>query len=206
MEKLRRLFTGTAMGWMRVILFAVISAAVTAFFLILPVFKGTSFEYMGVYPESWLLFALLIIMNCKKPLEAGAKTFVFFLISQPLIYLLQVPFSFDGWQIFQYYPRWFIITLLCFPGGIIAWYVKKDNFLSSVILSVACALSGALLGNFLKSWMHPFPRLLLTVLLCAFLSFVIPPVLLNKKSNCILPWVVAALCAVGGFLRLIPGF
>lgn len=29
----------------------------------------------------------------KKPLESALKTFVFFLISQPLIYLLQVPFS-----------------------------------------------------------------------------------------------------------------
>ena len=206
MAKLRKLFLQTDMGWLRVILFAAASAVVTALFLLIPALKGTSLENIGVYPESWLLFAILIIMNCKKPLEAGSKTFVFFLLSQPLIYLLQVPFSPLGWQLFQYYPRWFLITLLCFPGGIVAWYVKKDHFLSSLILAAACALSGVLLGFFAKSCLRHFPKNLLTVLLCAFLSFGIPPVLLEKKSNRILPWAAAALCAVTGFFGLVPGF
>ena len=205
MAKLRSLFLHTRMSWKRVLLFSVITAAVTAVFLLIPALKGTSFENMGVYPESWLLFAILIIMNCEKPLEAGLKTFVFFLISQPLIYLLQVPFNPLGWQIFQYYPRWFLITLLCFPGGIVAWFVKKDNFLSSLILAVACALSGALLGFFAKSCLRHFPHSLLSVLLCAALGFLLPAVLLKKKTNRILPWVAAALCAVGGMLGVIPG-
>lgn len=58
---------------------------------------------------------LIIMANCQKPLESACKTFVFFLISQPLIYLLQVPFSSMGWGLFGYYWNWFIWTLLTFP-------------------------------------------------------------------------------------------
>ncbi len=41
--------------------------------------------------------------------------FFFFLISQPLIYLLQVPFSSMGFELFIYYKYWFIWTLLTIP-------------------------------------------------------------------------------------------
>ena len=37
----------------------------------------------------------------RQPLICAAKVFVFFLISQPLIYLFQVPFSQDGWGLFR---------------------------------------------------------------------------------------------------------
>ena len=53
-----------------------------------------------------IMFAMIIISNCKTPKEAAAKTFVFFLISQPLIYLLQVPFSWQGWGLFHYYKKY----------------------------------------------------------------------------------------------------
>lgn len=36
-------------------------------------------------------------MNSKDPLDSALKTFVFFLISQPLVYLVQVSFSEMGW-------------------------------------------------------------------------------------------------------------
>ena len=61
--------------------------------------------------------AMYIILNCDSPLEAGKKTFIFFLISQPLIYLVQVPFSWLHWAIFVYYPTWGILTLFTFPGA-----------------------------------------------------------------------------------------
>ena len=100
---LNRLFGGLKMSWPRVILFAVGAAVLTAVFLIVPVFKNSSFERMGVYLEAWVLFSVLIMANCRKPLEAALKTFVFFLVSQPLIYLFQVPFSWMGWGLFGYY-------------------------------------------------------------------------------------------------------
>ena len=99
----------------------------TAIFLIMPVFRNTSFERMGVYLEAWIFFAIIIMANCKTPLESALKTFIFFLISQPLIYLIQVPFSSMGWQLFGYYRTWFIWTLLTFPMAYIGWYIKKKT-------------------------------------------------------------------------------
>jgi hypothetical protein len=100
----------------------------------------SSFHEIAVHLEAWVLFAILIIVNCEKPLEAALKTFVFFLISQPLVYLLQVPFTWMGWQIFQFYPYWGFVTVLTLPGAFIGWFIKKDNLLSGLILSVMLVL------------------------------------------------------------------
>ena len=59
----------------------------------------TSLQDPGIYLEAWFVLALFVILNCGSALEAGKKCFVFFLISQPLIYLVQVPFAFLGWGI-----------------------------------------------------------------------------------------------------------
>lgn len=178
------------MTWKRVIIFAVITAIVTAAMLIIPIFKDTSFENIGVSFEAWILFALIIIMNCKTPLEASLKTFVFFLISQPLIYLLQVPFYAYGWQIFSYYPRWFIYTVLCLPGGFVAWYVKKDYVLSALILSAATGLLGAEAVYYGKSCVGAFPKYLLTVIFCVVLALVLIFVLLKRKRNRVIALVL----------------
>lgn len=130
-----KLFGGIKMSWLKVILFAVATALMTAFFLVVPVFANTSFREMGTRFEAWVLFAIIVMVNCEKPLESALKTFAFFLISQPLIYLFQVPFYYGGWKIFQYYPYWFKWTLLTFPMAFVGWFLKKRNWLSLLILS-----------------------------------------------------------------------
>ena len=125
------------MTWPRVILFALITAVVTGVIMQVPALNKTSLHNMGESFEVWILFAVIICSNCKKPLEAALKTFVFFLISQPLIYLVEWPmlhrFPWD------FYKFWFILTLLTLPGGFVAWYVRKKNTLSAVILAVPCS-------------------------------------------------------------------
>ncbi len=136
---IKRVFGGIEMKWWKVICFAVLMGIyVGVVALLVP--DECWWHDIAVTEERWILPAILIIVNCKKPLEAAAKTFVFFLISQPLIYLVQVPFATMGWKLFGYYGYWFKITLLTFPGAFIAWYIKKDNLLSGVILSVALIL------------------------------------------------------------------
>ena len=98
-----RIFGGIKMSWGKVIALAVGCALLTTVFLLFPVFKGTSFERMGVYLEAWFLPAVLIMANTDSPKDSALKVFVFFLISQPLIYLFQVPFTELGWSIFRYY-------------------------------------------------------------------------------------------------------
>lgn len=180
---LNKLFFKTEMTWKRVILFAIGVAVFTAAMLVIPFTIHTSLSNPGTYLESWVLFALIIIMNCNKSLEAGLKTFVFFLISQPLIYLLQVPFSSLGWQIFMFYPQWGLLTLLTFPGAMIAWLIKKDNVLSAIILSFATMYLTFQGIYFMCEMLNFFPHNLLSFIYCFVLIFVFILVLLKNKRN-----------------------
>ena len=198
MKALRKLFFGIRPTWPRVLLFAAATAVVTALALIIPAIADTSISNIGVAFECWFVFALLIILNCEKPLEAGMKTFVFFLVSQPLIYLLQVPFYFDGWRIFNYYPRWGLITLLTFPGAMVAWYVKKDKLWSALILSVATAYLAGSCVSYFRSCVWHFPYGLAAGLFCGVFAVVFILVLLkNRKARllCAGITVLAALIA-----------
>ena len=161
-----KLFGGLNMSMLTVVIMAVGSAILTAVFLTVPLFKDTSFMQMGVTTEAWVLFAVVIMSNCKKPLESAVKTFLFFLISQPLIYLFQVPFTQDGFGIFRYYKYWFIITLLTFPAAFIGWFIKKKNWLSLLIFSpILCLLLFTAWGYF-KNTVEAFPKHLIAALFC----------------------------------------
>ena len=161
-----KLFGGLNMSWPAVILFAVGAALLTFAVLMIPAFEKTSVIRIGETVEAWILFAVIIMANCKKPLESALKTFVFFLISQPLIYLLQVPFSWMGWGLFQYYRHWFILTLCTFPAAFLGWYIKKKNWLSLLILlPVLGLLTYYYVDGFQTAFRH-FPRLLLMAVFC----------------------------------------
>ena len=104
--------------------------------------------------------------NCKKPTESALKTFVFFLVSQPLIYLFQVPFNAYGWGIFRYYRYWFILTLLTLPMAYIGWYITKRNWLSALILAPVLAFLGVTAYDAGTSCLRNPPHLLVTTLFC----------------------------------------
>ncbi|MCR5795873.1 MAG: hypothetical protein K6G61_11075, partial [Solobacterium sp.] len=161
-----RLYGGIDMTWPKVIIYAVVTALIAFAALVLPVFKDTSIERIGVHLEAWIFFAVIIMANCKKPLESALKTFVFFLISQPLIYLLQVPFNTYGWGIFSFYGYWFKLTLLTFPAAYIGWYINKKNWLSVLIFTPVIALLAGFFYNAAFECFISFPHLLLTALFC----------------------------------------
>ena len=161
-----KLYGGLNMSWPVVILFAVSAALLTFAALMIPAFDHSSVRRIGETVEAWIFFAVIIMANCKKPLESALKTFVFFLISQPLIYLLQVPFSWMGWGLFQYYKHWFILTLCTFPAAFAGWYIKKRNWLSLLILlPVIGLLTYYYVDGFQTAFRH-FPRLLLMAVFC----------------------------------------
>ena len=161
-----KLYGGINFTWPKLIMFAVGAAVLTSIFLIVPIFKDTSFAKMGETLEAWIFLAIIIIANSKKPLESALKTFVFFLISQPLIYLIQVPFNWQGWGIFQYYKFWFILTLCTFPAAYIGWYIKKKNWLSLVILMPILILLALIAKDGINHVIYEFPHLLLMVVFC----------------------------------------
>ena len=161
-----KVYGGLPMSWLAVILYALATAVLTVFFLIVPVFKNTSFHLMGETMEAWIFFAVIIMANSKTPTESAFKTFTFFLISQPLIYLFQVPFSWQGWHLFAYYKYWFIWTLLTLPLAFIGWHIKKRNWLSLLILTpVLFALAEYSIDAFRFSFRH-FPFRLVTAIFC----------------------------------------
>ncbi|MBQ1352136.1 MAG: hypothetical protein IIY71_05380 [Oscillospiraceae bacterium] len=197
---LKRIFGGVKMTWPRVILFAVIVGIFTALMAIL-VPDGNSFHEIAVSFEAWILFAIIIIANCDSPKEAALKTFVFFLISQPLIYLLQVPFSWMGWQLFMYYKYWFILTLLTLPGAYIGWYIKKNNILSALILSVMLVLLIYLGIGYLRDVMQNFPNHLISTVFCfAQVPFLIFGILRDKKARLTALAISLAALAVSGVM------
>ena len=161
-----KIYGGLNMSWPVVILFAVATAILSAVFLLVPIFHRTSFARMGETFEAWIFFAVIIMANCKKPLESALKTFVFFVVSQPLIYLIQVPFSEMGWGLMGYYRFWIVWTLLTFPMAYVGWYIRKKNWLSLLILApVLLALTSDYVNSFVYTSRH-FPYQLVTALFC----------------------------------------
>lgn len=188
---IKKLFGEINMTWKNVIIYAIAAGVYTALMAIL-VPDWCSFHDIAVTEEGWILLALVVITNCEKPLEAALKTFVFFLISQPLVYLIQVPFSDMGWGLFGYYRYWFMITLLTFPGAFIAWYIKKDNILSGIILSVALVMLCLNGVGYLKSALSEFPHHLLSAVYCIGIIPVFIFIILKNKKAKILSCIISA--------------
>ena len=161
-----KLYGGISLTWPAVILYAVGTAVLTTIFLVVPIFRDTSFMRMGETLEAWIFFAVIIIANGNTPLESALKTFVFFLISQPLIYLFQVPFSWQGWGLFRYYKYWFVLTLCTFPTALIGWYIRKKNWLSLLILMPVLILLAYFCEDGLEHVIHQFPKLLIMAVFC----------------------------------------
>ena len=197
MEKVKKLFGGIDLSWKKLIIFAIITAVYTAIMAILPITADTSFRDIAATLEWWILFGVIIIYNSKSNLDSALKCFVFFLISQPLIYLLQVPFSWQGWNLFSYYKYWFIWTLLTIPMGYIGYYIKKDNIFSVIILLPMLILLAIMGIGFFGSALASFPHHLLSGIFCFMAITLIILGVLNKKKNIILSFAVIIIFTIG---------
>ena len=121
-------------------------------------------------------------MNSKSNMDSALKCFVFFLISQPLIYLVEVPFNSLGWGLFVYYKTWFIWTILTIPMGYIGYYIKKDKWYSLLILVPLLLLLGSGVNNAITNFKYGFPKHIIN-LLFIITSFIMYPILLfNDKK------------------------
>ena len=187
------------MDWVRVVIFAVIMGVYTALCALLAP-DGNSFHDIAVVMSPWVLPALIVVLNCKTPWEAVAKVFVFFLISQPLVYLIQVPFSDMGWKLFGYYPYWFKLTLATIPAGFAAWFCKKGNILSAVILSGGMALMALEGAGFAKRAFTSFPDGLLSAIVILGLIPVFIFGILRTKRARIIACAITAVIIVGIFV------
>ena len=150
MNALNKVFFGIKPTWPKIVIFAVVAGVATGLIMMAPPLEGTFVRNIGETAEAWILFALIICANCEKPLEAALKTFVFFLISQPLVYLTM-------WPVYQsfpwhYYYYWFLATIACFPAGAAANYaLKRGGIVGAIILAVPCALLAYMGAGFAES-------------------------------------------------------
>lgn len=183
MRLLRRLFFEIDMTWKRLLILAVGTAVFAALFNCIPFFEDTSMSAPAHTFEIWVLFAIIVIFNCHGYREAMVKTFVFFLVSQPLIYLLEVPFLEEGWGLFRYYPGWFVWTICTIPGAAVAYYVKKQNVWSGFIIGVANLLVLACGLDRINILLSDFPRYLLALIFCLACAIIYIIVLLEGKRN-----------------------
>lgn len=178
-KKLEKLFGGIELTWKKLIISSVIIGVFVGLLMILPL-KDTAFQDIGVIFYWWVLFGVMIIMNSKSNLDAALKCFVFFLISQPIIYLVQVPFSTMGWGLFGYYKYWFIWTILTLPMGYIGYYMKKNDLLAAIILLPALVLV-ALEGSSAYAGLMEKPDLIVRAISTLFIIVVMAFGVLKNK-------------------------
>lgn len=180
--KLKELFHKTELNYKKVILFAIISGIYTALMALIPIFKDTSFADLTISFEVWILFGIFIIMNSESAKDSALKCFIFFLISQPLVYLIQVPFSSMGFGILNYYKNWIVWTILTLPMGYIGYYMKKDKWWGLLILVPILIFLGYHYSDFLKKVIYMFPHHLLSTLFCTLTLFLYPIVIFKNKA------------------------
>ena len=163
---LKKLFGGIDLTWKKLILFAVILGAYTGIMAILPWTANTSFRDIAINYECWILFGIIIITNSKSPMDSALKCFIFFLISQPLVYLVEVPFHPMGFELFKFYKFWFLLTLLTPLMGYIGYYIKKKNIWSLLILSPMFIMLSCFGIEYLSQAVNNFPNHLLSSVFC----------------------------------------
>lgn len=181
MERIRRLFGGLNLTWNRLAIFAVASGVYTGVMAMLPAVRDTSFHDIAMTFEWWVLFGVMIIMNSASSKDAAAKCFVFFLISQPLVYLVQAPFHPEGLRLFRYYPGWFVWTLLTVPMGYIGYMMKRERWWALLILTPVLVFLGFHYEGFLSATASSFPRHLLSAAFCAATMIVYPLCLFDVR-------------------------
>ena len=201
---MEKLFGGLNLTWKKVIIFSIIIGIYVGLIAMLPIAKDTSFIDLTVTFEVWILFGIIIIMNSKSAKESALKCFVFFLISQPLIYLIQDVIQHSN--LFNtYYRYWFMWTLGCIPMGFIGYYMKKDKWWGLLILTPILVLLSEEYSTYLSKTMFSFPRHILTTIFC-FATLIVYPLYIfkNKKikiAGIIISSILIAFTTIYCFLK-----
>lgn len=182
MSKVKRLFGELNLTWLNLIIFSVIAGVYTAIMAIIPATRNTSFRDITAIFEVWILFGIIIIMNSKSAIDSALKCFVFFLISQPLVYLIQVPFDSRGFGLFQNCQHLLILSLLALPMGFIGYFMKKDKWWGLLILTPVLLLLGIQLTYYMRETIFNFPFHLLSTLFCLATLLLYPLCIFNNKK------------------------
>ena len=191
-EKIKRIFGGIDLSWKKLIIFVIISGAYTAIMAMLPIVKDTSFADITISFEVWILFGILIIMNSKTAKDSALKCFVFFLISQPLVYLIQDVINHSN-LFLTYYRFWIIWTICTIPMGFIGYFMKKDKWWGLIILTPMLIFLGFHYSGFLGQTIYNFPYHLLSTLFCIITLLLYPICIFRNKKVKVAGTIISAL-------------
>jgi len=195
---MKKIFGGINLTWPKLIITAIILGVYTAIMAMLPIAKDTSFSDLTVSFEVWIFLGIFIIMNSKSPKDSALKCFVFFLISQPLVYLVQDIIKHSN--LFNtYYRFWILWTIACIPMGFIGYYMKKDKWWGLLILIPMLLLTGKMCAGYLSDTMFSFPRHLLTTIFCIAALIIYPLAIFNNKKIKITGVVISGLLIISIF-------
>ena len=181
MERIKKVFGGIEITKKKLIIFAIIAGAYTAIMAMLPIAKDTSFADITISFEVWILFGILIIMNSKSANDSALKCFAFFLISQPLVYLIQDVINHSN-LFLTYYRFWIAWTIATFPMGFIGYFMKKDKWWGLVILTPILIFLGLHYSGFLNQTIYSFPYHLLSTMFCFITLLLYPICIFNNKK------------------------
>ena len=180
---MKKLFGGLNLTWPKLIVSSIILGISVGLLNSVPLLKDTTITDIATYFDFWILCGIIIIMNSKSNKDSALKCFIFFLISQPLIYLAEVPFNPLGWQLFGYYKYWFIWTIFCIPMGYLGYYLKRDKWYSVLLLLGVLFLSMVNIGLPIKGLVYAFPHHLIYILIIFLASITYPLAIFNNKKN-----------------------
>ncbi len=203
---MKKLYGNLKMSWLTVILFAAAAGVYTGIVMMIDALAGTSFQDIGTFYEWWVIFAVIVVVNCNKSWEAALKCFLFFLVSQPLIYAVQILFGrFTASMAWLYYRiTWLPVTFLTLPGGFIAYYCKKQNLLGAVILGLGNTMQAVMGVSYFCKVFTSFPNHLLSGIVCFASIFIMSFYIQKKKKyrlvSILLAFVLTAVIAVFAIL------
>ena len=200
---MKKIFGGINLTWKKLLAFAILIGIYTGIIAMIPMLKDTSFNDITVTFEVWIFFGIFIIMNSKSAKDSALKCFVFFLISQPLVYIVQDLINHSN-LFMTYYRFWIGWTIACIPMGFIGYYMKKDKWWGLLILTPIMILLGSEYSGYLSRTMFFFPRHLLTSLFCVVTLIVYPLVIFKNKKvrivgeviNVIIIILMSAICLI----------
>ena len=201
---MKKLFGGINLTWLKLVIFAIIAGVYTAIIAMIPELVFTSFNTITVSFEVWIFFGIIIIMNSKSNLDSALKCFVFFLISQPLVYIVQD--LVNGSELLRtYYRFWVIWTVACFPMGYIGYYMKKDKWWGYLILLPMILFVGIEYSTYLSYFTFSMPKYILISLFCIGTMIIYPIYIFNNKKiktiGVIVSSILIIIISIHGFLN-----
>lgn len=192
---MKKMFGGINLTWKKLIIMAIIVGIYTGIMAMLPIVKDTSFSDLTVTFEVWIFFGIFIIMNSKSAKDSALKCFIFFVISQPLVYLVQDVIKHSN-LFFTYYRFWIAWTIACIPMGFVGYYMKKDKWWGLLILVPMLLFTAVECAGYFSKAMFSFPRHLLTTISCICALIIYPLAIFNNKKIKIVGVVISGILII----------